>query len=501
MTTLRLPLVVAALLALAAPAGAQAPNFERWYVLLIGGDRAGHAHLVQRRDEAERIITESRTVITIRRGPVEMRIEQDSSFVESAAGEPIEATARTLMGTSQSMQTLRFTPGGAELTHEQGGRSSTRAVALDPDDDWLPPAAAQRVVTEAIEGGEERVSVRTLELQAGPRPFEITMDRIGPREVEVFGRVVPATLWEVGVSILPGVTSREYLDDRGEALRTTVALMPGMEITMLAADRDLALAEVDPPQLLASLFVQPDRPIANPRQLRHGSYRVRFDAPPVERHAPVLPSVGRQRVERVEAGTYVVTIDLDDRAAAGDDEAPTDDDRAASPMIDHADPAVLKLLAEALGGEAADARPAGETAERLRQFVHEFITAKDLSVGLGSASEVARTAQGDCSEHAVLLAALLRAADIPARTATGLLYVDHFLDARNTFGGHMWTQAWLDGAWVDLDPTLGPAAAYDAAHITFGVSSMSAQDMTNDLMAIAPMLAGMQIEVLEPAAQ
>ena len=42
-----------------------------------------------------------------------------------------------------------------------------------------------------------------------------------------------------------------------------------------------------------------------------------------------------------------------------------------------------------------------------------LFTEKDLSVGFATAADVARTAQGDCTEHAVLLAALLRASDIP----------------------------------------------------------------------------------------
>ena len=40
-----------------------------------------------------------------------------------------------------------------------------------------------------------------------------------------------------------------------------------------------------------------------------------------------------------------------------------------------------------------------------------------------TAAEVARSREGDCTEHAVLLAALARARGIPARVAMGLVYV------------------------------------------------------------------------------
>ncbi len=481
------------------------PPMERWYVLLIGDERVGHAHFIQRANDEGHIVTENRSVMDIRRGPVEMRIEQASTFTETADGGPLRATARLLAGGSEQEQTLRFTDAGAELTHVQAGRTSTTAVDLD--DDWLAPAAAQRQVIDAIDAGQDRITVRTLDLAAGPRPFVTTMTRVGPAEVELFGRVAPATAWDSTVSILPGITTRSYLDELGHALKTTIAFMPGMEITVLAADRDLALAEVDPPELLAALFIQLDEPLPNPRQLRQATFRLRFNTPPAE-HGFALPSVGYQRVtaepdDAETPDTFTIELDLDRPVTPAPDDRPTDADRAASPMIDHEDPKVRELLDQALGDDA-DTLSQAETAERLRRFVYDYITEKDLSVGLGSASETARTAQGDCTEHAVLLAALLRAADIPARTATGLLYVERFLGRDHAFGGHMWTQAWLDTdagpAWLDLDPTFPPHRPYSATHITFATSPMAAGELTNDLVAIVPMLTGLQIELLEPAA-
>ena len=48
-------------------------------------------------------------------------------------------------------------------------------------------------------------------------------------------------------------------------------------------------------------------------------------------------------------------------------------------------------------------------AYQLRELVNSHIQDKHLSTAYASASETARTASGDCTEHAVLLAAVLRA--------------------------------------------------------------------------------------------
>ena len=123
---------------------------------------------------------------------------------------------------------------------------------------------------------------------------------------------------------------------------------------------------------------------------------------------------------------------------------PTAEHLAASPALNCQDPRIRQLTANALGkNKTASDGTAAHKAETLRRFVGQYIQTKDLSVGLATASEVARTGQGDCTEHAVLLAAMLRAAQIPSRTVSGLIYVDQFLNQMGIFGYHMWTQAWL----------------------------------------------------------
>ena len=51
----------------------------------------------------------------------------------------------------------------------------------------------------------------------------------------------------------------------------------------------------------------------------------------------------------------------------------------------------------------------------------------------------ARTRSGDCSEHAVLLTALLRARGIPARVSHGLVYLEQRAraTAASTSGGQV----------------------------------------------------------------
>jgi transglutaminase-like putative cysteine protease len=131
---------------------------------------------------------------------------------------------------------------------------------------------------------------------------------------------------------------------------------------------------------------------------------------------------------------------------------------------------------------AAGATDNAKIARQMELYVHDNLKKKNFSTALASAAEVAKSLQGDCTEHAVLLAAMLRAKNIPSRIAVGLVYVDKL----QAFGGHMWTEAWLDGQWVPLDATLGKGGT-GAAHLKMGDSSF-ADDAAAPVVVFLPML-------------
>lgn len=87
----------------------------------------------------------------------------------------------------------------------------------------------------------------------------------------------------------------------------------------------------------------------------------------------------------------------------------------------------------------------------VEHFVAAYITKKTFSRGFAIASEVASTRAGDCTEHAVLLAAALRSQHIPARVVFGIVIV---VGERAAAFGHAWVEAVQHGAFVRLDAAL-----------------------------------------------
>ena len=492
-----------ALVCLVAVVSAQAE--EQWYVLLNGEDRLGYLHTTTQED-GDRVTSTQQMKLAVGRAGATVEITVQSRFVETRAGEPVEARSELNMGGTPLVGQAVFTDTAIAYTVRQGdGAPSTVDMPL-PEPGWLPPAALERHIADRLAAGDQEISVRTMDIAGGPQVVEMTMRRAdGEEDVEVYGRTVPAVVWDAEVSMMPGVALREYVGLDGQRLKSTVELMPGLSLTVLLADRDLALSPLTPTEMIANTLVTPDRPIDDPRGLRRARYALRS----VDGRAMALPDVAAQSVTRRGPGAVEVAIDLD--AAPGAAEAPGAELLAASPMLNHADPDIARLgarwSAAATDRDGDGAVGDAERAEALRAAVHGFIQQKDLSVGFASAGDVARTAQGDCTEHAVLLAAVLRGAGVPARCVSGLVYADQFAGRQGVFGYHMWTQAWLDpdGAgpraaqWTDFDATL-PGVAYDATHITLGVSDLNQGVMDNDMAAMLPLLGNLEIEVLEASA-
>lgn len=150
-------------------------------------------------------------------------------------------------------------------------------------------------------------------------------------------------------------------------------------------------------------------------------------------------------------------------------------------------------LIQSLADEHGNGKDAVEVALSLERFVGEYVSEKNFSTAMATAGEVARSKAGDCTEHAVLLAALLRAKKIPARVVIGFVYSPQ----HQAFVGHMWTEAVLNGRWFPLDGTRG-RGGIDPGYLTIASSSLSDQSASPAVhfLPMLHLLGRTQIEVV-----
>jgi len=289
-----------------------------------------------------------------------------------------------------------------------------------------------------------------------------------------------------------------WLDASGRAIKTSINIA-GLPMECFATTEERArkprgTAPAPPPDVFDRTLLAPRHPIPFPRRLDRATYRIRPKEAGEE-----MPELAddRQATEKQEDGSMLLRIERkvppDGRTGTRPIADPPADLAAcvaANSMVQADAPEIATIARDAVGDE----RDAWKAAQKLERWVHDNITDKNMDVGFASALEVARNREGDCTEHAVLFCALCRAAGIPSRVAMGVICIG------NAFGGHAWTEVWIDGIWYALDATLGQGSA-DPTHITLGRMTLEDNAGPEALLGLLQGLGSLEIDPVEVVLQ
>jgi len=117
-------------------------------------------------------------------------------------------------------------------------------------------------------------------------------------------------------------------------------------------------------------------------------------------------------------------------------------------------------------------------------FVYEHISDKKEGIPLIPALSILKGKAGDCTEHAVLTIALLRANKIPARAVMGVILSQEFLGKKNIFVYHMWAEAFIKGKWIIVDSTRPWSINYNR-YIAFAYHNLTTESPLEYLNGIS----------------
>ncbi len=291
--------------------------------------------------------------------------------------------------------------------------------------------------------GIERLSARTLRRAGDAVDYATWSVELGA-PIDVHRRVEKSEIVRVGARDVSALLvlerspvlvepRRVWLDGSGSELRSSFAL-PFGEVEMLRQPTAPVLKETgaDNPQLFRSALVPSNVRIPAARNLDQLRLRVTGVDP------AVLEELKSEQQTLVANERLLIV----DRASRAPSPSPPPSTLLANAYIESTVPQIVAVAAEV--GRGLDSR---QRALALQSWVSQHMTF-DAGVAFAPARELIAERRGTCAGYAVLLAALLRAAQIPSRIALGLVYVD------GVFGGHAWVEAYLDGRWTPLDAAL-----------------------------------------------
>ena len=492
--------VAAALFVAAATANAHASTVGtvRWLQVLIDDAPCGWRSETSGLNAEGNHETASETRLSIRRAGTVSVVHIIQRFVESESGQPLEAET---IDVGSGVRTHWRFHDRTVVTETIGGAGDAERVRRRTlsTDEWLSPRGVDALVMSRIEAGATSFRYAAVDQSVGIEPIIVSMKLLGREPVEIDGASQAAQQWQMTSSAMPGIVNIIDIDPTsGRRIRERGRLPIG-ELAMIPTTEGVARAAIDAanlPEVLVASFTKADRAIPNPRSLRRVVLRV---AAP-EHATPGTSVVQSVKPDPETPGSHLVTIDLDRSEAARSTDQSSPDEPPVAPasaFIDHDDAKrserSIKLMQSRELPEDASREVVAET---FRMWVHRHLRRKDFDTAFEPASTTAAARRGDCTEHGVLLCAMLRAKRIPARVAVGLIYVPELGGAKNVFGWHMWTQAWIDGRWVDLDATL--RTPFDATHILFSVSDLATANPAVDFGRLISAMGDVRIEVIEP---
>ncbi len=454
-------ILVALFLLEAIPAGANPapdtpPNSTEttWMALLVGGARAGHVKSTREVFPAEVHTTEG-FYIRINRGAAVTEIQAEDRFVETLDGQPLGFRSSLKMSGTELTTEGEIRDGRAYATTFSAG------TEMQQEFDWPENALlaeGHRLLAQR-HGLVPGTRYEVLEFLASELRFAPASVTVGQTEtVDLLG--TEQQLIRVVQSLQLGSTPTEvisWINPEGQEKKTRMSMM-GTTFEAIACPEACATADTEPTTLFSAAIAH--SPIRLSQQNRESAitYTVSAASP----DTPLFfPQSDEQTVDRAENGDYRISVRRLGPGSAGLDEDTRSAHLQPTRWLQAEAPEVMDLARRARGDET-DPKLA---MLRLEKFVQDYVNDKNLSVGYASALEVARNRSGDCTEHALLLAAMGRALGIPTRVATGLAYVNNWLGNQHVFVPHAWTQAYIDGRWISFDAALG---RFGAGHIALG---------------------------------
>jgi hypothetical protein len=462
---------------------------DTWQVIYIGKGRVGYTHSTTstlKRDNRTVFKAINETNMTIKRFGQTLRMSTRTETEETQDGRLISFNHEVRNPPADTTRTVGRVNGKMlELSVTTAGRTKRKTMPWDPA--VKSPAWQDRALREKPLRPR---GVRTFKTFL-PEFNKVTTVKVAADDYQIVklydGRSRKRLKVRITQSVLPTLTVRAFLDADGEASKTETDFL-GTAMITYTVPREVAMQELAGGELdiAVNTLVRVAKPIRRGHRSRKVVYRI---TTPDMDSSKVFPTGDTQQVKKVSEDTIELTVTALDIPARSRIKKTKPEYLAPSRFLQSDDRLVIDHANRASAGEFDP----GKIAVRMEKHVRDKLSKKNFSTALASAAEVAKNLEGDCTEHAVLLAAMLRVKKIPSRIAVGMVYIE----GRNVFGGHMWTEAWLDGKWIPLDATLG-RGGIGAAHIKLAESSF-AQDGPAPIAIFVPLLkvlGKMKIEVV-----
>ncbi|MCU0960020.1 MAG: transglutaminase-like domain-containing protein [Pirellulaceae bacterium] len=415
----------------------------------------------------------------------EMRVYTES--LDTREGRLQSFTHRTQAGGVPIVLEGTVLPQHLALTTRSAGKETVTQLPWDPAQGGFF-AVEQSLRQAPMKPGEQRTVSFAMPGLTGIQRGTATLKAHAPEATALLDG--SATLLRISQRLVTDGLDLDgtcWTDSQGEMLKAAVPALQ-QETYRTTRDRAERYGQETGFDIGFDTIVRLDTPLPH----GHASRRAVYEATLTRKNPVELFVTGAsQQVEPLDdhrARLTVRAIRPGEPPTVPVESPPTDADRQPNHLIQSDNGTIVELAARI----EPDSSHPWQIAQALERWVHETIQQKDYSQGFATAADVAQTLVGDCTEHAVLLAALCRARQIPARVCVGLVYSA----ADQGFAFHMWNEVWIADRWVPLDATLG-RGGIGAAHLKLRHTDLAGDQGETAILSVLDVMHQLQLRVVE----
>lgn len=449
---------------------------EEWQLMYMEDAKIGFVHVLLEPIEQDgkrvwRSLNDSS--ITINRLGTSISVLQKVITFEDDAGQMLSMESESNTSVAKSRTLVTVAGDRAEVVKQIAG--PPQITTIDWSRDWLGTRGSEIDSRNHLQAGDTHYVSSGWTPDTGP--MVTTTDVLGEERVTVPGSgpgTGEQTLLKTRstIDVQPGVIAEAFLDPATFEVVMTSTKMMGMHMITVASTKTACLAAFanpDTPEIFERLSPRTNVRLPNPYHsdeivLRMAATDPDSPLPPLvdERQTLVEQRGKDELVLRVRKVVPVQPFTLPLSGFTAEELECLEPNL----QIESGHPGIIALAKQAVGAET----DAWKAACALERFASTYISNKGMSSLFETAAMVMESKAGDCTEHGVFLAALCRAAGIPARVAVGFLYF------KGIWGGHMWSEVSLGGKWYALDAVLGYGGV-DAGHIRLGADSLKSTEI------------------------
>ncbi|MCF6299767.1 MAG: lasso peptide biosynthesis protein [Proteobacteria bacterium] len=438
-------------------------NQDYWMVIQLGGKKIGHVQYIEESGNHQ-MITTMKTNMTIDRGPYSNIIQSTLSVEVSHDGTAISFNMENKISNIATKtygqiigNTLKITKStlGGEKTSEFEWKDGLKLFDNNLKNDGIVLEKGFKIT--------ERTYIPSFEQEA-----DVTYEVIGTESVNIVGQDMELYKIET-TSVLKMMTfkSISYVDEGFNLKKSTMQMM-GSSMDMFACPKSCALSPNDQFDVFAETKVDVPTKLESKDLLGRVTYSFKSDKPLDEFS---IPESAEQSFKLMNQMEFV--IQTDNNGQLPDDSRYEQKHLDTNDWIESDNQKIIDLTYKVINKNKSDSY----NMLVLEKFVRNYIADKNFSIGYASALETVIYKNGDCTEHALLLAAMARVAGIPTRIATGLVYNQD----QNILAGHAWVQAWINGKWRSYDAS---SSGFDAGHIALSYGNGEPNDFYSGIMLI-----------------